>query len=136
MKKTTQLAIMSMAISMGMASLNAAAQQVYRCANAYSQAPCPGGEVIDVREPLQTSQPGTGRLAAQRNARAAAILEQDRLKLEANAAPAYIPKAPQAAALRKVASKPRKLEQFTAVAPAKPGADKKKKKEKKAPAKD
>ena len=130
MKNTTRLALIGMAL--GAACLGTAAQSVYRCGSAYSQAPCTGGQVIDTSETLQTQQKDKGPSVAQRDAKAAAVLEKERLSQEARAAPAYIahPSAP-AAQPRKVIAKPRKLEQFTAVAPAKPGDGKKKPKQKK-----
>ena len=133
MKKTTQLAIIGTVL--GAACMGAAAQTVYRCGSAYSQAPCTGGQVIDTSETLQTGQHGKGPSAAERDAKLAATLERDRLRLEANAAPAYIPRQEPAAKPRKGADKPRKLEQFTAMAPAKPGDGKNQKKKKKAPGK-
>ena len=130
MKKTTQLAITGMVL--GAACMGAAAQNVYRCGSTYSQAPCTGGQVIDTSETLQTGQHGKGPSAAERDAKLAATLERDRLRLEANAAPAYIPQQEPAAKPRKGADKPRKIEQFTAMAPAKPDDGKKQKKKKKA----
>jgi hypothetical protein len=134
MKKTTQLAIIGMLLSS--ACMSAAGQTVYRCGSTYSQAPCTGGQVIDTSETMQTAQHGKGPSAAERDAKLAATLERDRLRLEANAAPAYIPRQTPAAKLQKGADKPRKLEQFTAMAPAKPGDGKKPKKKKTAAGKD
>ncbi|MGE0333495.1 MAG: hypothetical protein AB7P37_22675 [Ramlibacter sp.] len=129
MKRTAQLAITG--VMFGAACMGAAAQTVYRCGSAYSQAPCTGGQVIDISETLQTGQHGKGPSAAERDAKAAAALERDRLRLEANAAPAYIPPQAPAAKPRKNGDRPRKLEQFTAMAPAKPGDAGKQKKNKK-----
>ncbi len=130
MKNTTRLALIGMAL--GSACLGTAAQSVYRCGSAYSQAPCTGGQVIDTSETLQTQQKGKGPTAAERDAKAAAALEKERLNLEARAAPAYIAHPRQAAdQAREGMAKSRKLEQFTAVAPARPGDEKKKSKKKK-----
>ena len=130
MKKTTRIALTGIALAI--ACLHAAAQSVYRCGSAYSEAPCAGGQVIDTSETMQTRPQGTGPSAAQRDAKAAAELEKERLALEARAAPAVITNlAPPAVPSRKSADKPRKLEQFTAVVPAKPGDDKKKPRKKK-----
>lgn len=140
MKKTPFAAIgmLIAAVSAGAgAREDAGAQTIYRCGNAYSQAPCKGGNVIDASETLQTRTPATAPSAAQRDARTAAILEQDRLRLEAQAAPAYIPQPQPPTPAEKPAKrlvKPHKPEQFTAIAPAKPGEGKKKKKKKKAAA--
>lgn len=130
MKKTTQLAITGLALAA--ACVGAAGQTVYRCGSTYSQAPCMGGQVIDTSETLLTGQSGNGPSPAERDAKLAATLERDRLRLEANAAPAYIPRQEPAAQPRKGADKPRKLELFTAIAPAKPDGGKKQKKKKKA----
>jgi hypothetical protein len=130
MKKKTQLALTGMVI--GAACMGAAGQTIYRCGSAYSQVPCTGGQVIDTSETLQTGPHGKGPSAAERDAKLAAALEQDRLRLEANAAPAYIPLREPAAKPRKGADKPRKLEQFIAMVPAKPGDEEKRKKKKKA----
>jgi len=126
-----------MGMALGAACMGAVAQTVYRCGSAYSQAPCTGGQAIDISETLQTRQPGQGPLAAERDAKAAAALERERLRLEAGAAPAFIMKPGQPANQRpKAADKPRKLEQFKAVAPARADDQKKKpKKKKKAEAK-
>ena len=130
MKKITRLAIIGMALAAPCAG--AAAQSVYRCGTAYSQTPCAGGQVIDTSETLQTQQQGKGPSAAERDAKAAAALEKERLRQEASAAPAYIPPSKEPAdKRRKGAGKPQKLEQFTAIAPVRPGEEKKKKKEKK-----
>ncbi len=130
MKRTKQLAITGMVL--GAACMGTAAQTIYRCGSAYSQAPCTGGQVIDTSETLQTGSHGKDPSAAERDAKAAAALERDRLRLEANAAPAYIPQQAPAAKPRKSRDKPQKLEQFTAMAPAKPGSADKRKKKKKA----
>lgn len=123
MKKTTRLAAIGMA---GLcACLTAVAQNVYRCGNTYSQAPCAGGQVIDVTDPPPQQQ-AKGTSATERDLKAAAILERDRLRQEANAAPAYIPASAKEPAARQAGDKPRKLDQFRAVAPAKPGDGKKK----------
>ncbi len=130
MKYKTRLALIGMA--MGAACLGTAAQSVYRCGNAYTQAPCTGGQVIDTSETLQTQPKGKGPSAAERDAKAAAALEKERLSQEANAAPAFIANTAKSAAQpRKAADKSGKLQQFTAIAPAKPDGDTKKSKKKK-----
>ena len=125
-----------MGLALVAACTGAGAQTVYRCGNAYSQAPCTGGQVIDTSETLQTRQPGSGPSAAQRDARAAQALEKERLHLEARAAPAFIPPPREGTASgRKAAGKLNKPDQFTAVVPAKPGEKHKPKKKKKTSAK-
>ena len=130
MMNTHLLAGIGMAI--GCACMGVTAQTVYRCGSSYSQAPCAGGQVVDTSDTMHTGQPGRGASAAERDAKAAAALEKDRLQLQAQAAPAYIPPSKEPAAqARKGAGKPRKPEQFTAVAPARPDDPKEKKKKKK-----
>ena len=111
----------------------AGAQNIYKCGSVYSQAPCPGGTVVQTDDPRSAEQQRQTAAAAQRDAKAAAALEKDRLKQEAQRAPAYIP-APRQEAARSasgpVMTRPEKPKHFTAIAPAKPGdakADKKKK---------
>ncbi len=132
MRRATRLAVIGLAWAG--ACLGASAQNVYRCGNSYSQSACSGGQVIDTgpAQPAQTTKaPGTS--AVERDLKAAAILEKDRLQLQANAAPAYIPAAAREPArapnTAKGPGKPRKPDQFTAVAPGKSGKDKKDKKE-------
>lgn len=126
-------------MALGAACLCAVAQTVYRCGSTYGQTPCEGGQVIDTRDPLSTQQAGKNPGAAERDAKAAAALEKDRLQLEARAAPAFVPAATQpVAASRQAAGRLHKPELFTAVEPVKPGNTKKKpgrKQKKKATAK-
>lgn len=124
MKTTTRLAAIGLA---GLcACLTAGAQNIYRCGNSYSQAPCSGGQVIDVTDPPPQQPPAKGASAVERDLKAVSILEKDRLRQEAQAAPANIPVRTGEPATRQASDKPRKLEQFRAVAPAQPGDVKKK----------
>jgi hypothetical protein len=118
------------------AACAAQAQQVYRCGDAYSQQPCPGGAQVQVQDARSAGQAAQTREASQRDAKAADAMEKARLKEEAKPGQAYIPaaKAPPAAPKEKAAkSKVKKPETFTAVS-GKPDAKtkKKEKKEKKA----
>jgi hypothetical protein len=98
----------------------AAAQNVYKCGDGYSQQPCPGGKslpVDDARSDAQRKQAGT---AAARDARLADTLEKDRLKQEAQPATSYVPPpqfAPAPDTRPQATPKLRKPEVFTAVAP-------------------
>ncbi|MBX3655227.1 MAG: hypothetical protein KF686_13675 [Ramlibacter sp.] len=103
----------------------AIAQNAYKCGNTYSQAPCAGGQVVDTQDERTAQQRADTRSAAQRDAKTAAAMEKDRLRQEAQAAPAYIPptRAPaDPPPAQPVMTKPKKPAYFTAVAPAKPGA--------------
>lgn len=130
MKSVSFFAIILIAASS--LSIGAAAQNVYKCGTAYSQQPCPGGSAVaagDARSAEQKSQ-STG--AAKRDGKLADAMEKDRLKQEAQAAPAHVTSLPAATLERNAeVSRPRKPEVFKAVAPAKPG-DKPPKKKKKA----
>jgi hypothetical protein len=115
----------------------AAAQNVYRCGDSYSQTPCAGGAVVNSDDPRSASQRAQTTQAAQRDARAADAMEKARLKEEAKPASGYIPSAkvepPAAEKKPEQAGKPKKPAYFTATAPGKPGdaAAKKKKPKKK-----
>jgi len=111
--------------------LPAAAQPIYRCGDSYSQQPCPGGKVVEVDDSRSASQKAQTDQAVRRDAKAAETLEKARLKDEATPAQVLLPPAkPQDAPLKSVAMPTlKKPDQFTAVAPKKPGeVDKKKKK--------
>lgn len=63
-------------------STGAIAQNVYKCGDAYSQTPCPGGATVDAadqRTPVQKTQ---ADLATRRDARAADAMEKARLQQE------------------------------------------------------
>jgi hypothetical protein len=119
------------------------AQNVYRCGESYSNAPCPGATVVPTDDPRSPAQRAQTEAAARRDARSAQELEHERLKQEGKPVQATIlapaaAKEPSAPVSDRTASKakPRKPELFTAVAPKKPGdADAKKKKKKKKAAK-
>jgi hypothetical protein len=120
-------------------SLGAAAQNVYKCGAAYSQQPCPGGNAVAAGDPRSAEQKAQAGAAARRDARLADSLEKDRLRQDAQAAPAHVTPLPTAMQERNAeVSRPRQLEVFKAVAPAKPGdkAAKPPKKKKKAKKKD
>ena len=95
----------------------AAAQNIYRCGDTYSQQPCPGGTVVEAQDERNAGQRSQTTLAAQRDAKVADAMEKARLKEEAKPAQAYIPPAIEEAAARKL----KKPAQFKAVAAKKPG---------------
>jgi len=113
------------------ASLPAAAQIIYRCGDSYSQQPCPGGKVLEVDDSRSASQKSQTDQAVRRDAKAADAMEKARLNDEAKPAQVLLPPAkPQEPAYRPLVTPTlKKPDQFTAIAPKKPGeADKKKKK--------
>jgi hypothetical protein len=115
----------------------AAAQNVYRCGDSYSQKPCPGGALVPTDDARSAAQKAQTREAAQRDGKTADAMEKARLKEEAKPAQAYMtpPMGEPAAEEKKtdVAVKPKKPQYFTAAAARKPGeaAPKKKSKAKK-----
>lgn len=120
---------------LGLLAANASAQNVYRCGESYSNQPCPGGTVVITDDPRSAAQRSQTDAATRRNARSAQVLEMDRLRQEGQPAQAIIPpraNEPTAAVTDRTwsATKLKKPELFTAVAPRKPGtvAPKKKKK--------
>ena len=82
----------------------AAAQNIYRCGDSYSQRPCPGGTMVDAEDERSAVQRSQTSLAAQRDAKTADAMEKARLKEEAKPVPAaYIP--PKAQATEKTAQR-------------------------------
>ncbi len=68
------------------AALSAAqAQTVYRCGNAYSQAPCPQAQAVDVSDPRSAAQQAEARHVANDERRLAAEMRRDRLADEGSA---------------------------------------------------
>jgi hypothetical protein len=109
----------------------AGAQGIYRCGDSYSQQPCPGGKRVEADDARSAAQKAQTDQAVRRDAKAAEALEKERLKDEAK--PAQLvkpPAAPQEAVKPTAASSLKKPDQFTAVAPKKPGDTAKKKKKK------
>lgn len=106
----------------------AGAQAIYRCGDSYSQKPCPGGKLVEADDARSAGQKAQTDQAVRRDAKAADALEKARLKEEAKPAQLVMPPKPQEPA--RPAAKPalKKPEQFTAVAPKKPGDTVKKKK--------
>ena len=127
------------ALSPGMSP--AAAQDVYRCGDSYSQKPCPGGALVPTDDARSDAQRAAAREAAQRTGKAADAMEKARLKDEARPVQSYLPppKIETASEEKKPGAylKPKKPQFFTAATPKKPGeaAPKKKSKKKKDAAK-
>lgn len=125
----------ALALALAAAWAVAPAQVVYRCGDSYSQQPCAGGKAIEAGPPPTADERRQSAAATQRDARLADRLEKDRLQQEAQPAQLYIPPpSPDAAAEPHKwpeQKATRKLDVFTASAPAsKPPAEKKKKKKK------
>lgn len=57
----------------------AQAQTVYRCGNAYSQAPCPDAKLVEVGDSRSPAQQAEARQAAADDRRLAADMRRDRL---------------------------------------------------------
>ena len=114
----------------------AAAQDIYRCGNSYSQQSCPGGTIVEAEDERSAAQRAQTGLAAQRDAKMADAMEKARLKEEAKpVSAAYVPakaQAPENAEKPAAARQAKKPAYFTAVAPGKPGDTTKKKTKKKA----
>jgi hypothetical protein len=71
----------------------ATAETVYRCADGYSQKPCPGGAQLQVGDERSAQQRLDSGAVARRDAKLAEQLHAARLKQEAQAPGAYIPAA-------------------------------------------
>lgn len=81
------------------------AQTAYRCADSYSQAPCPGGVAIDAADSRSNSQKAQTDAATARDIRTAESLEKSRLKQEAIQARAATKTSGKQAAPQKPASR-------------------------------
>ena len=60
----------------------AAAQNIYRCADSYSQTPCPGGILVDVADKRTSAQKAQADAATNRDAQSADAMEKARLQQE------------------------------------------------------
>ena len=134
MQRNLTIALLCLAASGWIAP--AAAQDIYRCGNSYSQQPCPGGKVVPADDARSASQRSQTSTASERDAKAADAMEKARLKEEAKPAQAVMPPAkleemPPEERNTVVAGKAKKPAYFTAVA-RKPGDAQAKKKKKKA----
>lgn len=135
MKKQLPIAMVLAAAAWG---APAAAQNIYRCGDSYSQQPCPGGALVQAEDARSAGQRAQTSQAAQRDAKSADAMEKARLKEEAKPVQSYIPAAKSAPTAapgdrKPVLAKPKKPQYFTATSPKKPvqpAAKKKKAKEK------
>jgi len=134
MQRNLTIAVFCLAASGWIAP--AAAQDIYRCGNSYSQRPCPGGKVVPADDARSATQSSQTSAASERDAKMGDAMEKARLKEEAKPAQAVMPPAkldemPQEERNTVVAGKSKKPAYFTAVA-RKPGDTQAKKKKKKA----
>lgn len=63
-------------------SAGSIAQITYKCGTSYSQAPCPGGTVVNTNDPRSSDQKRQTDLATLRDAKVANAMETSRLKKE------------------------------------------------------
>ena len=116
-------------------SLPGMAQTAYKCANSYSQVPCPGGKALDTNDARSPTQKAQADQSTAQAAKMADKLEKDRLAQEKAApsgkpAPATAAKEPAApVAIKPTKKKKPAPEYFTAEVPSE------KKKDKDSPAK-
>jgi hypothetical protein len=133
---TRKLTIAALCLAVSGWIAPAAAQNIYRCGNSYSQQPCPGGTLVPADDARSASQRSQTSLASERDAKAADVMEKVRLKEEAKPAqvvmpPAKLEEIPPDERNTVVEGKAKKPAYFTAVA-RKPGDTRVKKKKKKA----
>ena len=118
-------------ISLSACWVPALAQDVYRCGQSYSDTACPGGVVVVAADPRSAAQRAQADATTRRDTKLAQLLEKDRHKQEANAAPTIIvvpvpvsgPASPAMPTMNTRFSrhKVKKPEFFTAVVPRKQG---------------
>lgn len=80
MQNRTPVAIVLIAIAAF--STGATAQNIYKCGDSYSEAPCPGGAAVAATDQRTSAQKTQADLATSRDARAADALEKARLQQE------------------------------------------------------
>src|SRR5215208_4053830 len=130
---TRNFSITALCLAASGSMLPAAAQDIYRCGDSYSQQRCPGGTLVQVDDARSAAQGRETSVAAQRDARTAEAMEKARLKEEAKPVQVYIPRPKaedpvQENSRTASGAKAMKPAQFTAVSPKKPGATQAKKK--------
>jgi hypothetical protein len=132
---TRNLSITALCLAVSGWMLPAAAQDIYRCGDSYSQQRCPGGTLVQAEDARSAAQAEQTSVAAQRDVRTAEAMEKARLKEEAKPAQVYIPRPKAQDPVQETSrtasgAKATKPVHFTAVSPKKPGgtqAEKKKK---------
>ncbi|MDQ6882452.1 MAG: hypothetical protein M3150_10190 [Pseudomonadota bacterium] len=132
------LAAFVLAVSVHWAA--AAAGNIYRCGDSYSDLPCAGATMVSSVEAPTAIQREQAEAATRHDAKTAALMEKERLRAENEPAQATIPKPaprpppPLLAEPRKIVKRQlRRPEYFTAVAPRKVGDALARKKSRKAP---
>jgi len=116
-KEGTMNRKLAILLAMSAFAATAAAQDIYRCGDSYSQKPCPGGRLVETEDARSAKQASESRLASQRDAKVADAMEKARLKEEAK--PAQVAMPPQKVQASARAEK--KPAPFTAISPPKPG---------------
>jgi hypothetical protein len=69
---------LTLALGLGLVSFSAQSQTVYRCGNAYSQAPCPRATIVDASDSRSASQQAEARQVALRQRQQAAEMVHER----------------------------------------------------------
>ncbi len=105
----------------------AAAATIYRCGDSYSDLPCAGATMVSSVEAPTAAQREQAEATTRGDAKTAAAMEKERLRLENQPAQATIPKPPPRppatllVEFRKIGKRQlRRPEDFTAMAPRKP----------------
>ena len=73
---------LTLALSLGLVSFSAQSQTVYRCGNAYSQAPCPDATLVDASDSRSASQQADARQVARQQRQQADDMARERRALE------------------------------------------------------
>ena len=103
-------------------SMGAAAQNVYKCGQTYSQTPCPDGVPVNVDDGRSAAQKAQSQAVARQDAKTADAMRKERLAQEKRDLAANQPKPMASAATgsKPAASKPnpkKKTDEFTADVP-------------------
>ena len=108
---------------LGLAALAASAQPVYRCANVYTQTPCPEGRIVDATDPRTAAQRAEAQRVAAQEKQLAVDMQRERLTEQLAARPAAASSLSGAApAAVGVVERPRAKKKRIVVKPAR-GAD-------------
>jgi hypothetical protein len=117
---------LAMLVFAAVCSSPVSSQIVYRCGDTFSQSPCAGASVMQLKsEGVSAEAASASRAATRRDAKLADAMEKERLKAEAR--PANVLILPTKAVAQSDDRKPAKAQLFTAVSPRKAGAEKQKK---------
>ncbi|HET6600239.1 MAG TPA: hypothetical protein VFG60_09770 [Burkholderiaceae bacterium] len=71
-------AALALGLGLSLVSVSAPSQVVYRCGNAYSQAPCPRATIVDVSDPRSATQRAEARTVAVQQHQLATAMARDR----------------------------------------------------------